>query len=171
MSHSNAVQRFDVTFPELGHTSAEIAISGLEQELAAGNVSVSLRRRGRRCTTVFSTHNRRGEHLMPPLARESCPECGCSSDVILDPEDVTIHVIGPRELSADEEEFYRHEATTRVGADAYACQYAPARKNGQFVVSRGGHLVGLVSSDVMREALKRCPRLVVALGLKPKEIR
>jgi hypothetical protein len=171
MTRPNPVQRFEVAFPEAEHTFAEIAISGVEQAVPAENLSVLLRRRGRLCSTMFSTHTTRGEHLMPPLARQSCPECGRGTDTVVAPEQIPIHVIGPRQLSPEQERLYRQEATTRVGPRSYGQTYAPIRPYGQFVVSRSGHLVGLVSADVMREALKRCPRLGVALGLRPEEIQ
>jgi hypothetical protein len=184
-----------VSFPG---TQLDVEITARGKGLAAEDLGVTLVRRWQRAVSTFSTSNARREHLVPALARITCPACGHGEEKEIPASAIAVHIIGPIGITAEEraalrEELARKVTTTwgvdhvvpsvpsgtaeKAGSCAGAAGSMPATvavttvpaAPAPFVVWRHGKHVATLDPVVLEEAAAKVPALAEALGWKEKK--
>jgi len=183
-------QVFQVDFPDAA--TSRVRISTRRSDIAAGDLLVELVSELRALSVTFSTHNADGAHYFPVERARVCPTCGIREEVIHLAREVTLHVVGPRELSAEERAALAKEVKEKVehgfawggkwgsawtdpeGQGYLEYEYGEPCETGyyraepgateDFEIRQRGSLVGRVSGAVLEEAAYKVPALAAALG-------
>lgn len=186
------MNRLIARFEDLPDTEVHVRIPA---SLEPDDLTVELHRTYRRARSSFWTSTARGSHMVPMLEMTNCPDCGARYERRIKPTEVTVHVVGPVELSAEERDRLEQEARKKVvrrygwykpargwasGGWAGSPALLPDRTEAEteadatesvpaYNVYRDGRRVASIPAVVMEEAAAKCNALAGALGWEEYE--
>ncbi len=103
--------RFIARFEDLPDTEVHVRSP---VSLEPDDLTVELHRTHRRARSSFWTSTARGSHMVPMLELTNCPDCGARYERRVKAKEVTVHVVGPVELSPEERARLEAEAEQKV---------------------------------------------------------
>jgi hypothetical protein len=191
----NGGAAFKVDFLDDPATAVKIIADNREgRGIQHGDLRVELVQTLQVNTSWFSTHNRRGHHMVPMLAVTSCPHCGSRTELRVDPARVVVHIVGQIDLSKAAEAVLRQEVRDKVktyswwgddcgegdvdreydGSTADETEAATSpilevqtcagREPAPLEVYRRGILIATVPAGTLERAAAETPSLAAALG-------
>lgn len=105
-------RQLEATFPDAPECTVRLGVA--RPDVSAQDLTVELVREIQGMTVTFSTHNAYGEHYFPMHRVRICPTCQAREEATRSSDQVTLHVVGPEEITAEEKQALRKEVESKV---------------------------------------------------------
>ena len=192
-ARNNGKQTGHVFRADFDGQEGSVQIATERADLAPEDLVVLREHRQRRTISFFTTSNADGDHYFPAHEVHSCIECGRKQERFIEAENVCVHIVGPVEITADEEQAlldmaeHRIQATIsyrstgqctvsdrdrRLSGDASGTgssrSLVPTTEPAPFAIYRRNAWVASIPAAVLEEAAAKSSRLAIALGWRSK---